>query len=416
MRFLQKRHLFWKTARNGEKLLNPDVLDLAEDWRKRLSISRKITLKSDASNGPPFTIGLLRPVVVLPEYLLSKPGNRVLETVLAHELVHVKRWDDLSICLQEILRIVYFFNPVVWYIMPRLSWTREAACDTAVLFHGTISPKSYSRHILAFLKTQSVTGRPPRNFAGFTSAARGMAFRLISIQKEENMKSHPIKMYLAIIFIGFFLLPMSPVISSDQSAAKRVKPEAVQALRQTGENPLNQYILNSIQCQNPDDVSFILWGDQITKNFQKEDFSRLAAATDFDMVDNIGNGQKAYVFYLLGSSRRGLYRPSFHFIKKQGKLVLIYKSHNVSAYLTDKPKINGHYQIAEGWRADLFNGAYDDRVKLAWGSRRWFWTGNKYLPAYTDYTVKDAMEPSLLGKQREWNSETKSLYEAASRE
>ncbi len=420
VRFFQKRSLFWNTARNGEPLVNPDVLNLAADWQKRLAISRKIILKSDASNGPPFTIGVFRPVVVLPEHLLARPLNGALETVLAHEFVHVKRWDDLSIFLQEILRIVYFFNPVVWYIMPRLIWTREAACDTAVLFHGVISPKNYSRHILAFLKTQSAAGRPPRNFAGFTSAAKCMAFRLISIQKEENMKSHPIKMYLAIFSIGLFLLPMSPVISSGQSPAEGLTPEAVpekdKVPRHTRENPLNQYILNSIQCQNPDEVSTILWGDQITENFQKEDFSRLAAATDFDMVDNIGNGQNAYVFYLLGSSRQGVYRASFHFIKKQDKLVLVYKSPNVSAYLIDKPKLNGHYQIAEGWRADLFNGAYDDRVKLAWGSRYWFWTGNKYHPAYTDYTVEDAMAPSLVGKQREWNRQNKSLYEAASRE
>ncbi len=420
VRFIQKRHRFWKTARNGKKLIYPDVLYLAEVWKKRLHIRRKIVLKSDASNGPPFTIGLLRPVVVLPKHLLSPPGNSALEAVLTHELVHVKRWDDFFITLQEILRIVYFFNPVVWYIMPRLTWTREASCDAAVLSYGTISPKNYGRHIVAFLKIQSITGKLSRNLAGFTSATRGMAFRLISIQKEENMKSHPVKTYLAIFLIGIFLLPMSPVISSSQSNTEGIKPEVLpevqdKILPQTGENPLNQYILNNIQCQNPDEVSLILWGDQITENFQKKDFTRLAAATDFDIVDNIGNGQKAYVFYLLGSSRRGVYRPNFHFLKKQDNLILVFKSHNISAYIVDQPQINGLYLIAEGWRADFFNGMYDDRVKLAWGSRIWFWTGKKYLPAYTDYIVKDAIDPSLLGTKRVWNSDTKSLYQAASR-
>ncbi len=420
VRFLQKRYRFWKIALNGEKLIDPDVLYLAEVWRKRLYIRRKIVLKSDASNGSPFTIGLFRPFVVLPKHLLSPPGNSALESVLTHELVHVKRWDDFFITFQEILRIVYFFNPVVWYIMPRLTWTREASCDAAVLSYGTISPKNYGRQIVAFLKTQSITGQLSRNLAGFTSAARGMAFRLISIQKEENMKSHRVKTYLAIFLIGIFLLPMSPVISSSQSNTEGIKPEVLpevqdKILRQTGGNPLTQYISNSVECHNPYEVSFILWGDKITENFQKEDFSRLAAATDFDIVDNIGNGQKAYVFYLLGSSRRGVYRPNFHFLKKQDKLILVYKSHNVSAYITDQPKINGLYQIAEGWRADFFNGTYDDRVKLAWGSKLWFWTGEKYLSAYTDYTVKNAIDPSLLGTKRVWNSDTKSLYQAAPR-
>ena len=420
-RFLQKRHRFRKTALNGETICHSGVLDLVIVWKRRLGIRRNIRLKADTFNGPAFTIGWLRPVVVLPKHLLLPDQDAALESVLAHELVHVKRWDDLFITLLEIVKIIYFFNPVIWYIMPRLAWTREAACDAAVLSHGIISRKNYGRHILGLLKIQSVAGQLSQDLAGFTSVASGMAFRLKSIRKEENMKSCPVKTVLSIFLIGIFLLPMSPVISSGQSSTDDIKTEILpkvmnERFKLSNGNPLTQYILNSVQCQNPKEVSSILWGDKINQSFEKQDYLRLAAATDFDTVDDIGNGQKVFVFYLLGNARRGVHRPCFHFIKKQNKLMLVYKSHNVSTYVTDLPIINGHYQIAEGWRADLFNGKYDDRVKLAWGSRIWFWSGKKYLPAFTDYSVKDAIDPSLLGTKREWNTDTKSLYEAAFRQ
>ena len=96
-------------------------------------------------------------------------------------------------------------------------------------------------------------------------------------------------------------------------------------------------------------------------------------------------------------------------------MTLLFQSHNISTYVTDRPKINGRYQITEGWRADLLNGINDDHVKLAWASRAWFWSGTQYLPAYTDYTVMDATDPSLLETRREWDKETQSLYESASR-
>jgi hypothetical protein len=78
-------------------------------------------------------------------------------------------------------------------------------------------------------------------------------------------------------------------------------------------------------------------------------------------------------------------------------------------------KVNGRYEIEEGWRADLFNGIDDKRVELAWGASVWFWTGREYRKAYTDYTIAEATEPSLEGTRREWEEDAQSLYEAAPR-
>ena len=418
VRFLHKRHRFWKIARQGKMVLNPTVLDVAKTWRRRLHIRRKIELKVVASNAPTFTIGVFRPVVALPDHLISPAGDTTFETVLAHELVHVKRWDDLSIYFQELVRIIYFFHPIVWFVMPRLTWAREAACDAAVLSHGTISPRTYGKQMLAFFRGQTFFKQSSKNLAEFTSAARGMVFRLTYIQKENNMKSHSLKMYLVILILGLFLLPMAPVVSSQNNTVEGVPDSGSQVIdassHQMADNILTQYIMSCVPCENPEEVSRIIWRDFLTEDLKEEDFPLLIARTDYDIVDNIGDGQSAYVFYLLGGSRQGVYRPNFHFIKSQNKLMLLFKSRNVSTYVTDRPKINGRYEIAEGWRADLFNGINDDRVKLAWGSRVWFWTGTQYLPAYTDYTVKDATDPSLLGTRREWERDNQSLYEAAS--
>jgi len=234
------------------------------------------------------------------------------------------------------------------------------------------------------------------------------------------MKYSALKIYLTILFLGLFFLPMAPVASSDQgnktkTTSEPASPTQDKDSRQMVDNELTRYILRCVPCQNPEEVSRIIWGNMITEGFQKKDFSRLVSATDCDIVKDIGNGRKAYVFYLLAGSRQGLYRPNFHFIKEQKKLMFLYNSRNTSIYATDRPKVNGRYEIEEGWRADLFDKIFDDRVNLAWASRVWFWTGTQYIPAYTDYTVKDTTDPSLLGTRRVWEKDTQSLYEAASR-
>ena len=403
IRFYLTRRRFWKIAKEGETVQDPVVLDIVRTWRRQFNIHRTVEVRAVVSDVPIFTMGLFRPMVILPEDLMCSAGSTTLEPILAHELAHVKRWDDLTICFQELVKIVYFFHPLVWFVIPRLSWTREAVCDANVLSHGTISPKSYGRQILAFVRGQAFPKLHPQGLAEFTPAANGIAFRIKHIQKEDNMKSHPLRVYLTILVLGLFLLPMAPVVSSDQGTPK------------IANDTLTQYILQCVPCQNPEEVSHIIWGDLVTEDFQEEDFSRLVAATDCDVVDNIGDGQKAYVFYLLSDSRLGVYRPNFHFLKKQDKLMLLFKSPNPSTYVKDRPKVNGRYELEEGWRADIFNGINDDRVNLAWGSAVWFWSGNQYLKAYTEYTIEDATDPSLLGTKREWEQDIRSLYEAAPR-
>ena len=421
VQFFRKRRRFWKIAGKGRTIKDPVVLDIVQIWQRQLHIRRKIKVKAVSSGLPSFTMGFFRPVVVLPEQLISKVGSAALEHVLAHELVHVKRWDDLAICLQELVRIVYFFHPLVWFIMPRLTWTREAACDVTVLSQGTLSPGTYGKQMLAFLRSQALPEKPLRCLAEFTAAAREIAFRLKQIQeKEDNMKTHTLKIYLTLLFLGIFLLPMAPVVSSNQvkTAKNQSKPASQvqdQNSSQMADNAFTQYVLRCVPCQNPKEVTQIIWGDRITEDFQKKDFSHLVSLTDCDIVEDIGNGRKAYVFYLLAGSRQGLFRPNYHFVKEQGKLILIYKSPNTSTFAMDRPKANGRYEIVEGWRADLFDGNIDDRVNLSWASRIWFWTGTQYLPAYTDYTVKDTSAPSLLGTRRVWEKNIQALYEAASR-
>jgi beta-lactamase regulating signal transducer with metallopeptidase domain len=56
--------------------------------------------------------------------------------VLGHELAHIRRSDWLVQLLAEVLRSVYWFNPVVWIACRRLRLESEQACDDAVLEMG----------------------------------------------------------------------------------------------------------------------------------------------------------------------------------------------------------------------------------------------------------------------------------------
>ena len=59
------------------------------------------------------------------------------QAILAHELCHVRRRDNLTAAIHMIVEAVFWFHPLVWWISARLMEERERACDEAVLELGS---------------------------------------------------------------------------------------------------------------------------------------------------------------------------------------------------------------------------------------------------------------------------------------
>lgn len=82
--------------------------------------------------GSPCVIGYLHPVVALPSSLVASLDAADLRRVLAHELAHVRRYDDWANLVQQCVRAALFFNPVVHVACRALDVSREIACDDLV--------------------------------------------------------------------------------------------------------------------------------------------------------------------------------------------------------------------------------------------------------------------------------------------
>ena len=80
---------------------------------ERLGIRRPVRLRLTATVHSPGVYGLLRPVILLPIALaLSLPRDQ-LETLIAHELAHVRRADYIGNLLAIAARTLLYFHPVV---------------------------------------------------------------------------------------------------------------------------------------------------------------------------------------------------------------------------------------------------------------------------------------------------------------
>ena len=85
---------------------------------------------------------------MLPAWALSELSAADLNSVLVHELAHLRRRDDWTNLLQKMVRAVFFFHPAVWWIESRLSLEREMACDEHVLANSE-DPRAYAECLVS---------------------------------------------------------------------------------------------------------------------------------------------------------------------------------------------------------------------------------------------------------------------------
>ena len=81
----------------------------------------------------PMVFGILKPVIFLPLGLLTHLPAEQVETILLHELAHIRRRDYLVNLLQHIAEAIFFFNPAIRWISSLIRQEREASCDDIVV-------------------------------------------------------------------------------------------------------------------------------------------------------------------------------------------------------------------------------------------------------------------------------------------
>jgi len=98
-----------------------------------LGIKRKITLWLSNSISTPVTFGFFKPVILLPVTLVNQISAQQAETLILHELSHIKVNDYLLNWFLLAAENIFFFNPFVLAFCKKIKLEREKYCDSNVL-------------------------------------------------------------------------------------------------------------------------------------------------------------------------------------------------------------------------------------------------------------------------------------------
>ncbi len=171
-----------------------------------IDIGASVKVRSSVTLLEPGIFGFFRPILLLPEGILQNLTAPQLQTVLAHELAHIRRRDNLTAALHMVVEAVFWFHPLVWWIGARLVEERERACDEAVLSLGN-QPRDYAEAILNVCKFYVES--PLACVSGVTGASITRRIHAILTQSVANQMTRTKKIALVTAAIAALTLPVA---------------------------------------------------------------------------------------------------------------------------------------------------------------------------------------------------------------
>jgi beta-lactamase regulating signal transducer with metallopeptidase domain len=167
-------------------------------WTAAMGIHHRVNLLLSQRIDIPATIGFLKPVILLPVATVNQLSMDQVESIILHELAHIKRMDYLWNITAAVIETILFFNPFVYLLTSVQKKERELCCDDFVLGFNR-DPHNYATALLELEKTR-MSGKTM-----LAMASNGQEGQLMSrVKRILNVQTNKLQYrqrFIALLFI-----------------------------------------------------------------------------------------------------------------------------------------------------------------------------------------------------------------------
>jgi bla regulator protein BlaR1 len=197
---------------------NEQVLEMFERLKVELKANRFTRLLISHIIDVPMVMGWLRPVVILPASMLTCLSCAQLESLIAHELAHVRRYDYLINLLQTSIEVLLFFHPCVKWISRQVRVEREYCCDD-VAIDCCGNAKTY---LLALTNAEVLRGDNVHNLA-MAATGGNLQQRVVRVVAKDDCSPQPTDGWLYMFLsVGLLLCLVFFLLSAPQAFEQRL--------------------------------------------------------------------------------------------------------------------------------------------------------------------------------------------------
>jgi len=208
VRFLVGNAIIQKAGKQFEPVNDDSINNLVKTCVANLKVNRTIKLYTSEQIAVPITQGWLRPKIILPGEALLWSVNRQ-RSILLHELAHVKRFDYVWNFIANAVTIIYWFNPLTWYVSHQHYKESENSCDDIVLSNG-IKSSDYSQYLVETARLLLSSKLVPR-YEMAMARKSFMEGRLLTILNDNKIRNNLKTSYM--FLIGLFAFSMTVILA-----------------------------------------------------------------------------------------------------------------------------------------------------------------------------------------------------------
>ena len=197
---------YWKCRKEFQTSI-PVGNDFTENWLSVHQQGRRISIRQSGRFSAPLTYGVLHPVILMPTSTKWENTDS-LAYVLAHEYVHIRRFDSIRKLVLIVVLCVHWFNPLVWVMYILANRDIELSCDEAVVrFFGENTKAAYARALISMEETRSGLTPLCNNFS-----KNGIEERITAIMKIKKTT------VFSLVLAGFIVVGTATAFATSANA------------------------------------------------------------------------------------------------------------------------------------------------------------------------------------------------------
>jgi len=120
---------------------------LVAQTAKRIRVAPSVSIRMSKHIDIPVVIGFFKPMVLLPAAMLFSMTTEQVESIVMHELYHIRRLDHLINMIQHLFEILLFYHPAIWWMSKTTRQLREESVDEWVVSQ-IVRPADYAKALV----------------------------------------------------------------------------------------------------------------------------------------------------------------------------------------------------------------------------------------------------------------------------
>lgn len=193
-----------KLSTTGLQKIEIDYKLYVQKMASWIGIRKEVKIYLSELIDVPATVGYLKPIILLPVATFNNLSTEQAESILLHELAHIKRSDYLLNILTSVIETILFFNPFARMLSKSIRKEREHSCDDLVLQLG-YHARTYAEALLSLEQQRMLQHQYAIAATGRDTELLSRVKRILNIPHKERMKNN--------LVIVLFLFTISCMIS-----------------------------------------------------------------------------------------------------------------------------------------------------------------------------------------------------------